>query len=139
VQKFIFNGWEFPSIKAEPPVERFLKIIMSPEVNGYKEATVLFSHIPPGSSSGRHSHTSDEIMYIATGRGESVVGTEKQQIQTDSVVYAPRGIEHECKNTSGTETLKIFCVYIPPLKPSPLLQKLIEKTQKDMFKANAAQ
>ena len=127
--KFVFNGWEFPSVKADPPAERFLKIIMSPEVNGYKEATVLFSHIPPGSTSGRHTHTCDEIMYISAGRGESIVGSDKCKIEIDSVIFAPRGIEHECRNTSETETLKIFCVYIPPLKPTPLVAKLVEKTK----------
>ena len=75
--KFVYEGWEFPSLKAEPPHTRFLKIIMSPEVSGYSQATILFSHIPPGSSTGRHTHTSDEIMYVI-GRGEGQVGDEVQ-------------------------------------------------------------
>ena len=101
---------------------------MSPEVNNYNEATVLFSHIPPGSSTGRHSHTSDEIMYVI-GRGEGQVGEEVTKLETDSVIFAPRGVEHECRNTSETETLKLFCVFIPPLEPSPLLKELIDKTK----------
>ena len=128
MSKFVYDGWEFPSVKAEPPSERFLKIIMSPEVSGYNEATVLFSHIPPSSSTGMHTHTSDEIMYVV-GRGESQVGGEVRKLETDSVIFAPKGVEHECRNTSETETLKLFCIYIPPLKPSPLLEKLIDKTK----------
>ncbi len=126
--RFVYNGWEFPSVKSDPPNTRFLKIIMSPEVNSYNEATVLFSHIPPASSTGRHSHTSDEIMYVI-GRGESQVGSEVTKLETDSVIFAPRGVEHECRNTSETETLKLFCVFIPPLEPSPLLEQLIDKTR----------
>lgn len=128
MSKHVFNGWKYPSVQANPPNARFLKIIMSPEVNGYKEATVLFSHIPPGSSTGKHTHTSDEIMYVI-GRGESLVGKEVTNLETDSVIFAPRGLEHECRNTSETETMKLFCVYIPPLKLSLLLERLINKTK----------
>jgi len=126
--KFVYDGWKFPSAKADPPNTRFLKIIMSPEVSGYNEATILFSHIPPGSGTGVHTHTSDEIMYVI-GRGESRVGDEVTKLETDSVIFAPKGVAHECRNTSETETLKLFCVYIPPLKPSPLLEKLIDETK----------
>ena len=133
LSKFTYDGWAFPSVKADPPNTRFLKIILSPEVNGYNEATILFSHIPPGSSTGVHTHTSDEIMYVI-GRGESQVGGEVTKLETDSVIFAPKDIEHECRNSSETETLKLFCVYIPPLKPSPLVEKLIEKT-KDYLKS----
>lgn len=128
--KSVYEGWKFPSVKAPPPTERFLKMIMSPEVTSYKDATILFSHIPPGSTTGIHIHpTSDEIMYVI-GRGEAISGGEKVMIETDSVIFAPMGVEHECRNTSETETLKLFCVYIPPLKPSPLLEDLIDKTKK---------
>jgi quercetin dioxygenase-like cupin family protein len=128
MEKYVYDGWEYPSVKADPPTERFLKIIISPEISGYNEATVLFSHIPPGSTTGKHTHQSDEIMYVI-GRGTSTVGPQKYSLETDSVIFAPREVEHECRNTSDTETLKLFCVYIPALKPSPLLQKLIERTR----------
>lgn len=128
MSKFVYDGWAFPSVKADPPYTRCLKIIMSPEVSGYKEATILFSHIPPGSSTGVHTHGSDEIMYVI-GRGEGQVADEVTKLETDSVIFAPKGVPHECRNTSETETLKIFCVYIPPLKPSPLLETLINKTK----------
>ena len=127
--KQVFNGWEFPAAKADPPNIRFLKVIMCPELNGYKEATILFSHIPPGSTTGMHTHPGDEIMYVV-GRGEGQVGDEVSELQTDSVIYAPKGIKHECRNTSETETLKLFCVFIPPLEPTPMMEELIEKTKK---------
>ena len=128
MSKFVYSGWDYPSVKADPPSERFLKIIISPEVDTYNEATVLFSHIPPGSTTGKHTHSSDEIMYVI-GRGVCKVGEEESGLETDSVIFAPKGIEHECRNASDTETLKLFCVYIPPIKPSPLLENLINKTK----------
>ena len=126
---FVYNGGEFPSIKSDSPNARSMKIIVSPEVNGYNEATVLFAYIPPGSSTGRHTHPGDEIIYIIGGRGEGYVGDEVTKLEADSVILALRGVEHECRNTSETETLKLFCVFIPPLEPSPLLEKLIDKTR----------
>ncbi len=125
----VYKGWEYPSVKADAPAERFLKIIMSPEVSGYEHATVLFSHIPVGGTTGVHTHTSDEIMYVV-GRGDGMVGGKKSKLETDSVIFAPKGIEHECRNTSDTDTLKLFCVYIPALQPSPLVKEPIEKTKK---------
>ena len=83
----------------------------------------------PASTTGMHTHPGDEIMYVV-GRGEGQVGDEVSELQTDSVIYAPKGIKHECRNTSETETLKLFCVFIPPLEPTPMMEELIEKTKK---------
>jgi len=126
----VYKGWEFPSVRVEPPRERYLKLITCPETTGYELATVLFSHIPPGSATGVHTHPdSDEIMYCV-GRGECIIDGEKIKLETDSVIVAPKGIEHECRNTSETETLKLFCVYIPPMKLNELLTELAKKTKK---------
>lgn len=134
MSKWVYNGWNFPSIKAEPPRERFLKLIASPQTTGYKTATVLFAHIPPKSTSGPHAHDDcDEVMHIV-GRGEVTIDGETVELETDSVIVAPRGIPHECRNTSETETLKIFCVYIPPINPNKLLVDLAKKTKEYLKK-----
>lgn len=124
------NGWEFPCICTKPPNERFIKIIESPETTGYQQATILFSHIPPGGTTGMHTHPdNDEIMYFV-GRGETVLEGGRHKLETDSVLVVPRGVEHQCTNTSPTETLKLFCVFIPALKPSGPLLELVESTKK---------
>jgi len=130
MSQWVYKGREFPSVRVEPPRERYLKLITCPETTGYELATVLFSHIPPGSATGVHTHPdSDEIMYCV-GRGECIIDGEKIKLETDSVIVAPKGIEHECRNTSETETLKLFCVYIPPMKLNELLTELAKKTKK---------
>ncbi len=50
-------------------------------------------------------------------------------IEEDSVLVVKKGIEHEARNVSPTETLKLFCVFIPPMKLSPALTELAEKTK----------
>ena len=131
MDKYVYNSWEYPWVKADPPAERFLRLILSPEVGSYEGATVLMSYIPPGSTTGRHTHDSDEIMYVS-GRGTGTVGDLENQLNTDAVIFAPRGVEHECRNTSQTETLKLFCVYIPPLRLSPLLEQVVEKAREHL-------
>lgn len=130
MSKLVYEGWKFPSLKVAPPNMRCLKLIASPETTGYDKGTIIFSHIPPGGTTGMHTHpNSDEIMHFV-GRGEATIGGDKVQIETDTVILAPMGIEHECCNTSETETLKVFCVFIPALKPSGVLPELIDKTNK---------
>ena len=130
MSKWVYKGWEFPAAKAEPPRERYLQLISCPETTGYENATVLFSYIPPGSTNGLHTHPkSDEIIYCV-GRGEVIIDGEKVEVETDSVIIAPMGVEHECRNTSKTETLKLFCVNIPPIELSELLVELAKETKK---------
>lgn len=126
---WVFEGWKFPSLKAEPPNIRFLKVVACPETIGYGKATVLFSHIPPGGTTGMHTHPgSDEIIHF-TGRGEGTIDGEQVKTDTDSVMIAPAGVKHECRNTSETETLKLFCVFIPPLAATGLLAEAARKTK----------
>ena len=128
--KSVYDGWEFPSVKVPPPKERYLKLIACPETTGYEEATVLFAHIAPGSTTGMHTHPdSDEIIYFV-GRGEGIMNGEKVPLETDSVLLAPKGVEHECRNTSETETLKLFCVFLPPIKLNEIQTELAKETKK---------
>ena len=123
MSKWISKSWEMPSVKTNPPAERALKMLFSPEVNGYEKATIILSVIPPGSKTESHAHSdSDEIMYFL-GRGEGTLGEEKVKIEQDLIIVAPQGVPHQVLNTSDTDTLKIICIFIPPVKPSELLAK----------------
>lgn len=125
----VYNGWEFPNIKVDPPNERYLKIILGPETTGYEDCTVFFSHIPVGGTTGMHTHgTSDELMYF-TGRGLCLMNGEEVPLETDSVVLAPKGAPHECRNASKTETLKLFCVFLPAIKVAGAMDELLGKTR----------
>jgi len=104
------------------PNERVLKVLASPEVIGIGNLTLLVSLISPHSSTGLHTHDVDEFMYIASGRGESYCGGERSDVQSDVLFYAPAKIQHEVKNT-GEETMKLFCVFSPPLKPQGFFEE----------------
>jgi len=121
----IYKVWETPGAMVSPPNERELKVILSPEVTGTKELTLLTSTITPHSTTGIHTHNQDEIMYVATGRGEMLEGEKRTPIQPDMVLVSPAGVTHEIRNT-GVETLKLICFFSPPLKPGGAYEKAIE-------------
>jgi mannose-6-phosphate isomerase-like protein (cupin superfamily) len=98
---------------------------MSPEVTSTKQLTLLTSIITPGSTTGLHKHESDEFMYVATGRGEFIEEGRSESFEPDSVLFGPVNKEHEVKNT-GKETLKLICIYSPPLRPMGFFQQAVE-------------
>ena len=136
MKKTIYDTWKFPAAKINPPAERFIKMVICPETTGYQNATVLCSHIPPGGTTGPHTHEADEIIHI-DGRGEGFINGQKTLLETDSVVLAPKGIVHEVRNPSQTETLKLFCVLIPAIKLNPLLSDIAAKTREFIEKTDA--
>lgn len=121
----VYSVWKVDGVKVPKPNERVLKIIMSPETTGTKELTLLVSIISPKSTTGSHTHDVDEIMYIAHGRGVFISYGKRESVQSDQVVYAARGQVHEIKNTSE-ETLKLICVFYPPLKAEGYVKKAVD-------------
>ena len=107
---------EIPIYKADPPRERTLHLIFSPQIDpGIKDCTVLMANLVPRTGrSGLHSHSVDEIMYIVSGEGEIFQDGETIKLEPGTAIYAPAGTEHETKNF-GEKPLEILCTYIPSL------------------------
>lgn len=121
----VFSVWDVKGVRVPKPNERVLKIVMSPEITGTRELTLLASIIPSKSTTGSHIHDSDEVIYIAHGRGELIFKGERTPVQADQVVFAPKGITHEIRNT-GEETVKLICVFYPPLKAEGYVKEATE-------------
>jgi len=130
--KYIWDGIKVNGVKVPSPHERVLKIMLSPEIGNTDKCTVLFSIINPENGTGSHTHSSDEIMYVASGRGTAKVGNETTELREDIVIFAPKNVEHYVQNT-GNETLKLICFYVPPLKPAGYFEEAISKA-KEYFK-----
>ena len=113
------------------PAERVITMIMSPEVTGTQELTLLTSIIPPGSSTGLHKHNGDEFMYVVTGRGEFVEKGRGQDFEPDCMLFGRANEEHQVRNT-GKDMLKLVCVYSPPLKPAGLLAEAVDLAKKHL-------
>ena len=122
----VVEGWKIRGAKVPQPNERVLKLLASPETGETKYVSILFSIISPGSTTGRHLHdSSDECMYVATGRGTYVCGSSATSIAPDVLLVAKAGEEHEIKNESE-ETMKLVAIFGPPLKPLGYIQKALE-------------
>ena len=125
---YLFDGMNVPGIKVSAPNERILKILLSPELGNTEKFTALFSILSPENTIDSHTHESDELMYVISGRGEAICGDEKKEISADSIIWAPQNVKHFIKN-NGDETLKLLCIFIPPLKPSGVFIEAIEKAR----------
>jgi mannose-6-phosphate isomerase-like protein (cupin superfamily) len=68
--------------------------------------------LPAGGIDTQHPHTEDEVYYIASGRGMIRIGQEDMPVETGSVVYVDRGVEHHFHGI--TEDLKILVFFAPP-------------------------
>lgn len=129
----VINIPKAKGVEVPEPHNRVLKTLMSPELGNAEEHTVLISIIKPSYSTGLHEHNADEFMYVATGYGEAITiedDNEKvEPVHPDSLIFSPKGEKHNVKNT-GDESLKLFCVFYPALKPNGKLSESIEVQKK---------
>jgi mannose-6-phosphate isomerase-like protein (cupin superfamily) len=98
-----------------PPNERDVKMIIDPATTGHTGFSILVSILPPGGSTGVHVHDgSDEIVHFG-GRGRGVIRGAAEDAEAGAVLLVPAGTEHECRNTSAVESLRLFCAFVPAL------------------------
>jgi len=94
-----------------------LRVILDPRLGNYDKATVMAVTIEPGGTTGLHEHTSDELIYVISGRGRArlVNGglAVERDVEEGYVIAVKAGARHETMNT-GNEPLKLFCIFIPP-------------------------
>jgi len=79
-----------------------------------KETTTHLGIFPPGESSSEHSHpTSEELVYVAKGKGKVTADGVTKEYSPNHFVHIPKGITHQYTNTGDTELI-LFVVYSPP-------------------------
>ena len=82
--------------------------------------------LPPGSTSSRHVHiTEEEVWFVLSGRGFVLVGDEKMAVEPDMLIYVSPSKEHQLIN-NGDETLKVLWVFSPA---GPEKEFIVKKTQ----------
>jgi mannose-6-phosphate isomerase-like protein (cupin superfamily) len=61
-----------------------------------------------------HSHPNgEEVIYIMTGTGRVLVGTDVSPVRAGTAVLFPQGVVHMLHNT-GPEVMKVVCFFAPP-------------------------
>lgn len=66
---FVINSEVVSGGEVSGEHNKILKVLISPEVRNYKKDIILISDIPPGKSTGMHTHDADGIIYVASSTG----------------------------------------------------------------------
>lgn len=66
--------------------------------------------IAPGRCNERHRHAHESLFIVLSGRGEVLVGDARVPVKTGEVVFVPRWIVHQSRNTSADEELVLLAI-----------------------------
>lgn len=64
--------------------------------------------LPAGGVDPQSPHTEDEVYYVVSGRAKIRVGEEDRDVQTGSIVYVPKHVEHHFHSIEEELQLLVF-------------------------------
>lgn len=73
---------------------------------GSAATAVVYFEVAPGKRLGRHTDSSEEVLYIVEGEGEATVGEERIPISAGSLAVIPALMPHDIRNT-GSVPIKV--------------------------------
>ena len=106
---------------------RHWKKMIGPGDGGCNNMIFGVVSFPPGSDPGPHQHAGEEeIIYVISGRGESLVGDTVYPLEPGVAIFTEPGVPHGVK-TLGDEPLVLVSVFSPPVKPGSYDKKQNKK------------
>jgi mannose-6-phosphate isomerase-like protein (cupin superfamily) len=79
------------------------------KVSAGADNLVGWSVLKPGASQERHRHRNcDEFLIVLTGHGHVITEPGLEPCSEGEVIYAPRGVWHGFKNTSGHDVVLVW-------------------------------
>ncbi len=74
-----------------------------------EQLTVLWGERGEGSSTPRHSHPHEQILWLITGEVEALIGDEPpRRLQANQVVIIPGGVPHEFRYVEECRLIEMF-------------------------------
>ena len=71
--------------------------------------------LQPGEDIGLETHDGhDQFVRVEAGRGYVQLNGKRSDLEDGSAVVIPAGVEHNVKNTSDDEALRLYTLYSPP-------------------------
>ncbi len=64
--------------------------------------------IPSGGTDPQSPHTEDEVYYVVSGRARIKVADEDRDVQTGSIVYVAKNVEHRFHSIEEELTVLVF-------------------------------
>lgn len=87
-----------------------------------KRSQLVIMTLQPGEEIGMEHHTGhDQFIRVEEGEGYAVLDGEKHQLEDGVAVVIPAGTEHNVVNTSKTEPLRLYSLYMPPEHPDGIV------------------
>lgn len=126
----VTDVYKLPAIECGNEIKREIRLIASPQTTGEDRLIIVHVVVPPlGISEGHaHPHSDEYIMFSIPGR--AMLDGKEFDVPKAGVVHAKPGVVHECRNTSDTETLELYCVFVDPFEPYGIYPDLIDKTKR---------
>jgi mannose-6-phosphate isomerase-like protein (cupin superfamily) len=75
---------------------------------------LVVMHLLPAEEIGEEVHTVDQFFRVDAGEGKIVIDGEETVLTNGSAAIVPAGSKHNVMNTSATEPMKLYTIYMPP-------------------------
>jgi mannose-6-phosphate isomerase-like protein (cupin superfamily) len=83
-----------------------------------KYGQLVVMSLLPGEEIGMEVHeTVDQFFRVDAGQGKVVMDGEEAEFSNGFAFVVPAGTQHNILNTSQTESLKLYTIYMPPNHP----------------------
>ena len=69
---------------------------------GSAATAVVYFEVAPGKRLGRHTDSSEEVIFVVEGDGEVTVGDERASVTTGALAVVPALVPHDVRNTGST-------------------------------------
>lgn len=69
---------------------------------GSAATAVVYFEVAPGKRLGKHTDSSEEVIFIVEGDGEVTVGDERASVSTGALAVVPALVPHDVRNTGST-------------------------------------
>lgn len=103
-----------------PPAAAQIKPVLKASVSGddSKEAVVVTGELPPGGTTGRHTHPGDEYTLVLQGTLElHADGRAPRRVSAGDAYHNPKGLIHEARNVGDVPARVAITFVIDKGKP----------------------
>ena len=89
--------------------ENFRKVLFTDE-----RLQLVVMSLLPGEEIGEETHQLDQFIRVEEGAGKAVLDGVEHELTDGSVVIVSSGTLHNIINTSNTDCMKLYTLYVPP-------------------------
>ena len=80
-----------------------------------KHSQLVLTSLLPQEEIGMEVHTdNDQFFRFEKGEGKCIIDGNEYEVADGSAIIVPAGAEHNVINTSTSESLKLYTIYMPP-------------------------